>query len=300
VSSAVQLLSASKTFGKVTALNNVSLEIQGGEIVAILGPNGAGKTTAISLMLGLRSPDTGSARVFGQDPRRAQARDRFGVMLQDSDVPATLRVREVVNLVGSYYPQPMGADQALGIAGLTDKANAMAASLSGGQKKRLFFALSLVGNPDILFLDEPTAALDVEAQHSFRQQVSDFAKSGKTIVMTTHNLEEADALAERIIVINRGEIVAQGSPAQMKAKVGGKLVHFKAPGQRLSAFEHLPGVVRSSLTSETFELYTPEPERVLREIFSHDFAVTDLDVRGGGLEEAFIELTTHSAQGASA
>lgn len=300
MTAAVQLVNVSKTFGHVRALSNVSIEILTGEIVAILGPNGAGKTTAISLMLGLRSPDAGSARVFGQDPRRAQARDRIGVMLQESDVPATLRVREVVNLVGSYYPQPLSAAEALSLAGLSDKADSMAASLSGGQKKRLFFALSLVGNPDILFLDEPTAALDVEAQHSFRQQVSDFARSGKTVVMTTHNLEEADLLAERIIVINRGEIVAQGSPAQMRARVGGKLVHFKAPGQTLSAFEHLPGVVRSSLTSETFELYTPEPERVLREILSRNFAVTDLDVRGGGLEEAFTQLTTPPAQGATA
>ena len=300
MSSAVQLIGVSKSFGKVRALNNVSLEIMSGEIVAILGPNGAGKTTAISLMLGLRSPDSGSARVFGRDPRRSEARDRFGVMLQESDVPTTLRVRELVNLIGSYYPQPIGADQALEMAGLSGKADAMAASLSGGQKKRLFFALSLVGNPDILFLDEPTAALDVEAQHSFRQQVSNFAKSGKTIVMTTHNLEEADLLAERIIVINQGQIVAEGSPAQIRAQVGGKLVHFKAAGQPLSAFEHLPGVIRSTLTSETFELYTPEPERALREIFSRNLEITDLDVRGGGLEAAFIELTAHPAPTASA
>lgn len=221
-------------------------------------------------------------------------------MLQDSDVPATLKVREVAKLVGSYYPRPLSVGQALSTAGLSDKADAMAASLSGGQKKRLFFALSLVGNPDILSLDEPTAALDVEAQHNFRQQVSDFARSGKTIVMTTHNLGEADTLAERIIVINRGEIVAQGSPAQMRARVGSKLLHFKAPGQTLSTFEHLPGVVRSSLTSETFELYTPEPELVLRELFRRNLDITDLDVRGGGLEEAFIELTTHPERAVNA
>lgn len=181
------------------------------------------------------------------------------------------------------------------MAGLADKADALASSLSGGQKKRLFFALSVVGNPDILFLDEPTAALDIGAQHSFRQQVSDFARVGKTIVMTTHNLEEADALAERIIVINRGRVVAQGSPAQIKAHVGGKLVRFRAPGQTLESFADLPDVLRSSLTSDTtsdtFELYTHAPERVLREIFGRNLNIADLDVRGVGLEAAFVELT---------
>jgi len=292
---AVQLTGASKTFGAVQAVRNVSLEVGAGEIVAILGPNGAGKTTAISLMLGLRSPDAGTARVFGRDPRTPQARDRIGVMLQDSDVPATLRVREAVALVARYYPNPLSVKRALEMAGLEDKAGAVASSLSGGQKKRLCFALSVVGNPDVLFLDEPTAALDVEARRGFWEQVSRFSKSGKTIVLTTHYLEEADALAGRIVVINRGEIVAQGSPAQIKARVGGKLVRFKSHTLTLAMLEGIPGVTRSSVVSETFELYTLEPERVLREIFARGLELSDLEVRGGGLEEAFVELTTAKA-----
>ena len=295
MNTAVQLIGVSKTFGAVQAVKNVSLEVASGEIVAILGPNGAGKTTAISMMLGLRSPDAGSARVFGRDPRTPQARDRIGVMLQDSDVPATLRVREVIDLVARYYPNPLQVKRALEMAGLEDKADSMASSLSGGQKKRLCFALSVVGNPDVLFLDEPTAALDVEARRGFWEQVSAFSKSGKTIVLTTHYLEEADALAQRIIVINRGEIVAQGSPAQIKARVGGKLVRFKSHTLTLAMLEGIPGIVRKSLVSDTFELFTLEPERVLRAIFERDLELSDLEVRGGGLEEAFVELTTSRA-----
>ncbi len=295
MNTAVELIGAGKTFGSVQAVKNMSLEVGAGEIVAILGPNGAGKTTAISLMLGLRHPDTGSVRVFGRDPRTPQARDRMGVMLQDSDVPATLKVQEVVTLVGRYYPNPLSMAQALEMADLTDQAGKAASSLSGGQKKRLCFALSLVGNPDVLFLDEPTAALDVEARRGFWEQVSNFAQSGKTIVLTTHYLEEADTLAGRIIVINRGEIVAQGSPAQIKSRVGGKIVRFKASGLSLGVLEQMPTISRSSQVSETFELYTLEPERVLRDLFGRGLELTDLEVRGGGLEEAFVELTTSKA-----
>ena len=295
MTAAVQLTGASKKFGALHAVKNLSLEVSTGEIVAILGPNGAGKTTAISMMLGLRSPDAGTARVFGQDPRHPQARDRIGVMLQDSDVPGTLKVREVVHLIGSYYARPLSVNTALEMAGLTDKADSMASSLSGGQKKRLCFALSVVGNPDVLFLDEPTAALDVEARRGFWEQVSAFSKSGKTIILTTHYLEEADALAERIVVINRGEIVAQGSPAQIKSRVGGKLVRFKSQSLTLGMLEGISSITRSSLTSDTFELFTLEPERVLKNLFERGLEITDLEVRGGGLEEAFVALTTAKA-----
>jgi ABC-2 type transport system ATP-binding protein len=206
-----------------------------------------------------------------------------------------LRVREVVELVARYYPKPLSVGKALEMAGLTDKANAMANSLSGGQKKRLCFALGVVGDPDVLFLDEPTAALDVEARRGFWEQVSSFAANGKTIILTTHYLEEADALAERIVVINCGQIVAQGSPAQIKSRVGGKIVRFKAPALPLRMLEGLPGVTRASLVADTVEVYTLHPERVLKTLFQRDLEITDLEVKGGGLEEAFVELTSSSA-----
>ena len=289
---AVQLEGVSKSFGAVNAVTNLSLTVQAGEVVAVLGPNGAGKTTAISLMLGLRSPDVGSAKIFGRDPRDATARDRIGVMLQDSDVPSTLRVSEIVELIGRYYPQPLSVATALEIADLSDKANALASSLSGGQKKRLCFALSVIGNPDVLFLDEPTAALDVEARRGFWEQVSGFAAQGKTIILTTHYLEEADALAQRIVVINQGEIVAQGTPAAIKARVGGKIVRFKLRGASASTLEAIPNVSRSSVTGDAVELFTTQPEAVLREVFQRNLEISDLEVKGGGLEEAFIELTS--------
>jgi ABC-2 type transport system ATP-binding protein len=299
MTAAVQLENASKSFGAVQAVKNVSLSIQPGEIVSFLGPNGAGKTTAISLMLGLRAPTSGTARVFGHDPREARTRSRLGVMLQESDVPSTLRVREAVDLIGRSYPRPLSVKQALEMADLLEKSDAMASSLSGGQKKRLCFALSVIGNPDVLFLDEPTAALDVEARRGFWDQVSRFKDAGKTIILTTHYLEEADALAERIIVINQGEIVASGTPAAIKSRVGGKIVRFKtnaAPG----AFNNLPSVTRSNLTGDTAnlytaEIYTLEPERVLREVFARNLEISDLEVGGGGLEEAFVQITNTPA-----
>jgi ABC-2 type transport system ATP-binding protein len=292
VNAAVELSGVRKSFGAIKAVDNVSLSVQPGEVVAVLGPNGAGKTTAISLMLGLRRPDAGTVRVFGRDPTDPVARDRVGVMLQESDVPGSLRVREVVDLIGRHYPNPLTARQALEMADLTHKADSLASSLSGGQKKRLCFALSLVGNPDVLFLDEPTAALDVEARRGFWTQVSQFAASGKTILLTTHYLEEADALAERIVVMGGGQIVAQGSPAQIKSRVGGKIVRFKAPNVQTQTLAALPDVTRASLNGDTFELYTLQPERVLRDLFTRDLEITDLEIKGSGLEEAFVELTS--------
>jgi ABC-2 type transport system ATP-binding protein len=290
---ALELERVSKSFGAIKAVNDVSIQVQPGEVVAFLGPNGAGKTTAISLMLGLRSPDAGRVAVFGRDPRAPENRQRIGTMLQDSDVPANLKVREVVELIGRYYPRPLSAARALEMADLSAQAGKTASSLSGGQKKRLCFALSVIGNPDVLFLDEPTAALDVEARRGFWEQVSNFAKSGKTIVLTTHYLEEADALANRIIVINGGQIVAQGSPAQIKARVGGKVVRFKTTADARQ-LEGLNDVTRVSKVAETVELYTLQPERVLREVFARNLEISDLEVRGGGLEEAFVEITNAS------
>jgi ABC-2 type transport system ATP-binding protein len=291
---AVQLEHVSKSFGKVQALKQVSFKVEPGEVIAFLGPNGAGKTTAISLMMGLRAPDSGTATIFGRDPRDPQNRSRIGAMLQESDVPSTLKVREVVDFIGRAYSNPLTVAKALEMADLSELANRPASNLSGGQKKRLAFALAVIGNPDVLFLDEPTAALDVEARRGFWEQVGTFTRSGKTIILTTHYLEEADAIAERIVVINRGEIVAQGTPAAIKARVGGKVVRFKSPNLEAHMLEKLP-ITRSSINAETVELYTLEPEHVLRELFARNVLISDLEVRGGGLEEAFVQIT-NSAQ----
>ncbi|HWG85689.1 MAG TPA: ABC transporter ATP-binding protein, partial [Deinococcales bacterium] len=254
-------------------------------------PNGAGKTTAISLMLGLRRPTSGKALVFGRDPREPANRARLGAMLQESGVPATLKVREIVELASRTYARPLPVAQALEMADLTGKANALCSTLSGGQKQRLYFALSVCGDPDVLFLDEPSVALDVESRRAFWEQVGGFARRGKTIILTTHYLEEADALAERIVVINRGSIVASGTPAEIKARVGGKRLKFRSPEADPHVLKAVPGVQRVSVTNDAADIYTLEPERVLRELYKRDYQFSDLEVAGAGLEEAFVEIT---------
>jgi ABC-2 type transport system ATP-binding protein len=292
---AVELENASKSFGSVQALRNVSLKVEAGEVVAFLGPNGAGKTTAISIMLGLRSPSSGHARIFGQNPREPKNRARIGVMLQESGVPGLLKVRELIQLFTQFYHAPLLVSKVLEMANLTEKANAIASTLSGGQKQRLYFALAICGNPDVLFLDEPSVALDVESRRSFWQEISGFAKTGKTVILTTHYLEEADALANRIIVINKGEIVAQGSPAQIKSRVGGKNVSFKLEVGNADSLENLGHVQRFSKTGESINLYTLEPEKVLQEVFARGLQISNLNVAGAGLEEAFMEITERGA-----
>ncbi len=294
--SAVKLDHVSKSFGGIKAVDNISLEVNPGEIVAILGPNGAGKTTAISLMLGLRKPDSGSANLFGRNPQNPSAREHVGVMLQESDFPAGIKVSELVEMVGKYYPTRLATQEAISRAGLESKSHVVASTLSGGQKKRLSFALSIVGNPDILFLDEPTAALDVEARRDFWSQVSDFSKSGKTVILTTHYLEEADTLAERIVVINQGQVVAEGSPAQIKARVGGKVIRFHSSS--LPPLENISGFQRLQKNGDMYEVFTSSAEQSLREIFQIA-KISDLEIRSTGLEEAFVELTSQKNGGAA-
>jgi ABC-2 type transport system ATP-binding protein len=292
---AVELTNATKTFGSVRALKGVSLAVQPGETVAFLGPNGAGKTTAISLMLGLRSPTSGSAAIFGQNPRNPANRSRIGVMLQESGVPTTLKVREVVEMFRRLYPRPLSVAAVLEAAQIGEKAGALTANLSGGQRQRLYFALALVGDPDVLFLDEPTVALDVESRRVFWEHITALVRRGKTIVLTTHYLEEADALADRIVVINQGSIVAEGTPREIKARVGGKNVRFRAPGLADATLAGLPDVARFSRAGDSVEIYTLQPEAVLRELFRREVALSELEVVGAGLEEAFVSITNQGS-----
>src|SRR5690348_6528236 len=205
---AVELNNVTKNYGSVQALKGVNLKVEKGEVVAILGPNGAGKPTSIALMLGMRRPSSGSVALFGENPRLANHRKHIGVMLQESGVPDSLKVRELVELFGRFHDNPMVTQEAIKMAGLAEKANTRLGRLSGGQKQRVYFALALVGNPDVLFLDEPTTGLDVEARRNFWEQINQQVAQGKTIILTTHNLEEADALARRVVVINQGQIIA--------------------------------------------------------------------------------------------
>src|SRR3979409_1633507 len=237
---AAELIDATKKYGEVEAIKGVTIRIQLGEVVAMLGPNGAGKTTSISLLLGLRKPSSGQALLFGLAPTNLLARSRVGVMLQESGVPQMLKVREIVDLFRSYYPKPLPRERAIAMAGLEEKANALVKELSGGQRQRLYFALAVCGNPDVLFLDEPTVGMDVEGRRSFIERIAEFAQLGRTVVLTTHYLEEADQLAKRVIVIDRGGVMAGASPEVIKSKVAGKKVRFVAPEIHERNLEGLP------------------------------------------------------------
>ncbi|MEA2656916.1 MAG: type transport system ATP-binding protein [Chloroflexota bacterium] len=289
---AAQLLDATKKYGAVEALKGVSLEIASGEVVAMLGPNGAGKTTSISLLLGLRKPTSGKALLFGLDPNHLDARSRVGVMLQESGIPTMLKVREMVDLFRSYYPRPMSRDRAIGMAGLEEKANALVKELSGGQRQRLYFALAVCGDPEVLFLDEPTVGMDVEGRRSFIERIAEFAQLGRTVVLTTHYLEEADQLARRVIVIDRGLVIADASPQEIKSKVAGKRVRFSAAGLGEKDLEGLP-ISGLTIADGTTQLLTNQPEAVLRELFRRGIELSELEVSGADLEDAFISLTTH-------
>lgn len=295
----VELVGASKRYGSVEALKGIDLAIRQGEVVAILGPNGAGKTTAISLMLGLRRPSAGQARLFGMDPSDRRARSRCGVMLQESGVTDVLKVREIVDLFRAYYPHPLPTDRALAMAGLQDQADRPIVKLSGGQRQRVYYALAVCGDPEVIFLDEPTVGMDVEARRAFLQSIREFFREGKTIVLTTHYLEEADQLAQRVVVIDRGVIIADAPPGQIKSRAGGKRVSFSAERPLSEVdFRGLP-VSHLELDRERVRLLSTEPEDVLRALFSAGVSIHDLEVVGADLEEAFLALTSRDGQAAA-
>jgi ABC-2 type transport system ATP-binding protein len=290
----VQLIGARKDYGRVEALRGVDITIHAGEVVGVLGPNGAGKTTSISLMLGLRQPTQGQARLFGLDPRDPRARSRCGVMLQESGVPDLLKVREILEVFSSFYPHPMRVDAAIALAGLEDKAGARIDRLSGGQKQRLYYALAVIGDPEVLFLDEPTVGMDVEGRRAFLDGLRRFTVQGKTIVLTTHYLQEADEIAQRVIVIDRGEVIADAKPSEIKAQVAGKTVSFDSRSALdPEVFAGLP-VKGLEIVEGHVHFLTNEPEVVLKTLFERGVPIGDLGVTGADLEDAFVHLTHHA------
>jgi ABC-2 type transport system ATP-binding protein len=285
-----RLQRVSKSYGTVQALRDFNFEVRPGELVALLGPNGAGKTTAIKLLLGLLKPDSGRLSVFGGDPASSDTRIHFGAMLQVGRVPETLRVHEHVELFSSYYPTPLPLRQTLSIAGLDEVRNRRFGELSGGQKQRVLFALAVCGNPDLLFLDEPTVGLDVEARHLLWEEIRKLLRNGKTVVLTTHYLEEADALAERIVVISKGSVIAEGSPAEIKAQTAGKKIRCVTQ-LNTEIIKKLPEVSDVQHDREATLIHTSHAEAVLRRLLELDEDLSGLEVSGTGLEEAFLALT---------
>jgi len=283
------LSSVTKKYGEVTALRDVSLNVRQGELLAVLGPNGAGKTTAIRLLLGLSAPASGKVAVFGQDPRNVSTRRRVGAMLQVSKVPETLKVREHIDLFCSYYPKPLSQKAILSAAGLEGLENRLFGKLSGGEKQRVLFALAICGDPELVFLDEPTVGLDVNTRYLIWNQIRRLIQDGRTVVLTTHYLEEVDALADRVIVLNHGTVVAEGSPSEIKARTAQRKIRCstRIPLEQVWA---IPAVSDVLARDTRIEILTSQVEPVLRELFSRDPNLSSLDISTSSLEEAFLRI----------
>ncbi|HEX3125498.1 MAG TPA: ABC transporter ATP-binding protein [Rhodanobacteraceae bacterium] len=289
-----QLRGASKRYGDVLALDRVDLEVRRGEVQALLGPNGAGKTTAISLLLGLLQPDAGTALLFGQSPGSLAARGRLGAMLQTGGVPDTLTVGELITLFRSYYAQPRTVADCVGLAGVAELLHIRYGRLSGGQQRRVQFALAICGRPQILFLDEPTTGLDLDARETMWKTIRQIVAENCAVVLTTHYLEEAEALADHVSVLARGRIVAAGSVQQVRARVAQRRIRCvsRLSTEAIGTWPEVRSVVRDG---ERIEIVTDLAETVVRQLLFEDCELRELEVRRAGLAEAFVEITREAA-----
>jgi ABC-2 type transport system ATP-binding protein len=293
-SAGIQLTNLTKSYGEVRAVRGINLTINRGETLALLGPNGAGKTTTIDMMLGLVRPDAGSVSLFGASPRAAVEAGTVSGMLQTGSPPEYLSVRELVTMIASLYPNPLAVKDVLTHVGIAEIADRPTNKLSGGQTQRVRMAIALVANSEMLVLDEPTAALDVEGRRDFWESIRDVAAQGKTIIFATHYLEEADAYADRIVLMARGQIVADGPPTEIKARVGGRTIRATLPGVERSALEAIPGVANAEQRGEAFVIKCADAtssDTALRSLLNQYPQARDIEVRGAGLEEAFLNLT---------
>jgi ABC-2 type transport system ATP-binding protein len=295
---AIRLTGLTKKFGTLTAVNDVDLTIRPGEVVALLGPNGAGKSTTIDLLLGLSRPTDGSAELFGEDPRHAIVTGRVGAMLQGGALLPTTTVRESIALIHALHKHPLSVDEAMERAGVTDLAKQKIASLSGGQMQRARFAVAVVSNPDLLILDEPTAAMDVAARHSFWSSMREFTDRGKTVVFATHYLDEADTFADRIVIMSDGRIIADGTPSEVKSVVTGRTVSFTLESADTASLEELAGVTHLEQRGNRVSLQSEDSDATLRALLSSYPEATDIEIVSRNMDDAFMALTAAS-EGAS-
>jgi len=284
------LTQVTKRYKATTALDGLDLALRPGEVVALLGPNGAGKSTAVRLMLGLIAPSDGTVRIFGSDPRNPATRMRVGAMLQLGRIPETLLVREHIDIFRSYYPRPLTFEEIVRIAKLEGIEKRRFGQLSGGQKQRVLFALALCGDPDLIFLDEPTVGMDIESRRALWDEVRMLAARGKTVLLTTHYLEEADALAHRIVVINKGRVVSEGTPAEIKGQTAGRKIRCRTKLD-LDTLRALPGVTSVTEDRDTVVVTAVLAEDVVREMLLRDETLSHLEIASPALEDAFLELT---------
>lgn len=286
--------SAVKRYGNTEALRGLDLTLRRGEVVALLGPNGAGKTTTMRLLLGLISPDAGRVRVLGRDPRTRGARTRIGAMLQVARVPETLLVREHIALFRSYYPHPPAVAEIVSRAGLEAIENRKFGELSGGQRQRVLFGLALCGDPDLLFLDEPTVGMDLQSRRRLWDEVRGFAAAGRSVLLTTHHLEEADALANRVVVIDKGRVLREGTPSEIKHGVSRRRIRCVT---RLDP-DHvraLPAVISVQSDRGALVIHAERPEDVVRRLLLEDDSLHGLEISAAPLEDAFLALTGGNA-----
>ena len=292
VTTAVQFDGVTRQFGAVVALDNIDLGISAGETVALLGPNGAGKSTAIGLMLGLLEPTTGSVSTLGMTPHEAVASGRIGSMLQQTGLPTHVRVGELVDFARRLYPHPLSQAAVLERAGLTALADRSVDRLSGGEGQRMRFAIGIAGDPDLVFLDEPTVAMDVETRRAFWADMRRSADEGRTILFATHYLEEADQVADRIIVLDHGRIVADGTGRALRGRITTRTIQFELDRADPVVLSALPGVTDVEVHGDSVRLTASDADATVRAIYRTDLAVRALEVTGADLEEAFIALTS--------
>jgi ABC-2 type transport system ATP-binding protein len=292
---AISFAGVTKRYGPVVALDGVSFAIEPGEMVALLGPNGAGKSTTVDVLLGLRLPDGGAARVLGLAPRQATGSGQVGAMLQAGSLPDRALVSEVVELARRLYRSGHSLAGLLELAGLSDLARRRTDRLSGGQARRVQLAVALAGDPRVLFLDEPTTGLDVGSRRLFWDGVRRAAASGATVLFATHYLEEADANAGRVLVLAGGRLVADGGPAQIKAQLTGQVIRAVMHPAALSRLRALPGVLSAAVDGEQVELRTADPDATLHGMYACGAAIASLRIDGASLEDALIHLTTPPA-----
>jgi len=286
-----------KSYGAVQAVRGIDLAIARGETVAILGPNGAGKTTTLDMVLGLTRPDQGTVTVFGVGPASAVESGWVGGMLQTGLPLDRLTVRELVTLMASYYPHPLDVDDVLRETGCDGFAGRFTERLSGGQVQRVRFAAALVGDPDLLVLDEPTAGIDVEGRHDFWEAMRGLTARGKTVVFATHYLEEADAFADRVVLMARGRIVADGPATEIKARVGARTIRATLPEVDVTGLSGLPGVMKAERRGDSVTLLCSDADAALASLHAAFTGLRDIEVRGSSLEEAFLELTAEQGAG---
>ena len=291
----VVLSRLTKSYGAVRAVRSLDLAIAPGETVALLGPNGAGKTTTIDMMVGLAKPDKGTVSIFGSPPAAARKAGWVGAMLQTGAPLDHLRVREIVALMASYYPHPLPVTDVLQLTGAADFAGQWTTKLSSGQAQRVRFAAALVGNPDLLLLDEPTAAIDVAGRRDFWRAMRGVAEQGKTVIFATHYLEEADAYADRIVLLAHGQIVADGPATEIKAQAGSRTIRATLPGVHVGALTALPGVRGAQRHGDAVVLSCSDADVALAAMLRSFPAAKDIEVTGGTLEDAFLELTVSQA-----